>query len=81
MDENSKSEIMAGLNVFFPRLANNDVYIEGDVVSDKVMTFQRTKSSVDVQYSKDLTIEQEVHIQRLVEAFGDILTDVLKKAL
>lgn len=50
-------------------------------MSDKVMTFQRTKSSVDVQYSKDLTIEQEVHIQRLVEAFGDILTDVLKKAL
>lgn len=50
-------------------------------MSDKVMTFQRTKSSVDVQYSKDLTKEQEVHIQRLVEAFGDILTDVLKKAL
>lgn len=48
-------------------------------MSDKVATFEQTKSSLDVQYSKDLTIEREEHIQRLVEAFGDIFTDVPKR--
>lgn len=48
-------------------------------MSDKVTTLQQTKSSADVQYSKDLTIEQEEQIQRLVEDFSDSFTDVPKR--
>lgn len=51
-------EIMACLNVI-SSLANNDVHSKDDVVSDKVPTLQQTKSQANVQYSKDLPIEQE----------------------
>ncbi|XP_062585038.1 uncharacterized protein LOC134246689 [Saccostrea cucullata] len=77
-EENSKSEIMACLNVI-SSLSSNDVQIEDGVVSDKVPALQQTESSADVLYSKDLNTEQRDQIQRLVEEFGDIFTDVPKK--
>lgn len=77
-EENSKSEIMACLNVI-SSLANDDVQIADDVVSDRVPTLQQTESATDVQYSTNLTAEQMDQIQRLVEEFGDIFTDVPKR--
>ncbi|XP_065921959.1 uncharacterized protein [Magallana gigas] len=77
-EENSKSEIMGCLNVI-SILANDDVQIADDVVSDRVPTLQQTESATDVQYSTNQTAEQMDQIQRLVEAFGDIFTDVPKR--
>lgn len=77
-EENSKSEIMACLNVI-SSLANDDVQIADDVVSDRVPTLQQTEPATDVQYSTNLTAEQMDQIQRLVEEFGDIFTDVPKR--
>lgn len=77
-EENSKSEIMACLNVI-SSLANGDVQIADDVVSDRVPTLQQTESATDVQYSTNLTAKQMDQIQRLVEEFGDSFTDVPKR--